>query len=139
MTYATLDDLLARAGLAEMLDVADRDRSGAPDPAVVAAALTHADNIVNGYVAAKYGPLTTVPDLVRTWCVSIARYLLWSNGAPENVRQDYDDAIAALKDVAKGVIVLPVPVGQTAPAPLTGQVMAAHPDEVWTAAKLRGW
>lgn len=139
MTYASLDDLLARAGEAEILDTADRDRDGIADPEVIAAALTHADNMANGYISAKYGPLPVVPDLVRTWCTSIARYLLWSNGAPESVRQDYDDAISALKDVARGTIALPVPAGQAAPELMTGRVMDAHPDQVFTPSKLRGW
>lgn len=139
MTYASLNDLLARAGEAEILDTADRDRDGVADPEVIAAALTHADNIANGYIGAKYGALSVVPDLVRTWCTSIARYLLWANGAPESVRQDYDDAISALKDVAKGTIALPVPAGQPAPEALTGRVMDAHPDQVFTPSKLRGW
>ena len=67
MTYATLDDLIARAGLDEIRQVADRDRDGTPDPAVIEAALTHADNTVNGYVRARYPrPFVDVPDLVRT-------------------------------------------------------------------------
>lgn len=140
MTYASLDDLIERAGDAEIRQIADRDRDGVPDPEVVAAALVHADNTVNGYVAAKYQtPLSPVPDLVRTWSVSIARYILHRNGAPDNVEQDYKDAIAALKDVARGLIALPVAVGELPPASVTGTVMAEHPPQVFTPEKLRGW
>ena len=139
MTYATQADLEARAGIAELLDLADRDGDGVIDADVVLAALSDAKNIVDGYIANRYGALTTIPSLVRTWSVSIARYLLWSNGSPEHIRQDYEDAISALKDVSKGVMALPVPVGQTAPEMVAGRVLAAHPDPVWTAEKLRGW
>lgn len=140
MSYATITDLTARIGDPELRQIADRNRDMMPDQDVIDAALVHADNLVNGYVAVKYDvPLTAVPDLVRTWAVSIARYILHRNGAPEHVAQDYKDAIASLKDVAAGRIALPVPAGDT-PLPTSGgQVMAEHPDEVFTAARLRGW
>lgn len=142
MTYASLDDLVARAGDAEIRQIADRDRDGTPDPAVVAAALLDADNAIDGYIATKYDlPLPSVPALVRTWAVSIARYGLHRNGAPEHVRQDYTDAIAALKDVAAGRIALPVAPGAAAPTAggQGGSVLGAHPDTVFTPEKLRGW
>lgn len=140
MTYATLTDLTARAGEVEILQIADRDRDLLPDPDVVAAALVHASNMIDGYAAAKYDvPLATVPDLVRTWAVSIARYFLHRNGAPDHVAQDYKDAIAALKDVSAGRIALPIPTGSTPLSTFGGQVLASHPDPVFTADKLRGW
>ena len=140
MPYATLADLIERAGDVEIRQIADRDRDGTPDPDVIAAALIDADNLVNGYVAVKYAlPLPSVPDLVRTWSVSIARYILHRNGAPDHVQQDYKDALAALKDVARGLIALPVAEGETAPAVAVGGVMSSHPPEVFTDARLRGW
>lgn len=140
MSYASLEDLIARAGEAEIRQIADRDRDGTPDPDVIAAALADADNTVNGYVGAKYDlPLPSVPALVQTWSVSIARYILHRNGAPEHVRQDYTDAISALKDVAGGRIALPVGAGDATPVSQTGQVMAAHPPQVFTPQKLAGW
>ena len=140
MTYATLDDLVERAGIAEIRQIADRDRDGTPDPAVVEAALQDADDAINGYVGARYDvPLASVPPQLRPWAVSIARYILHRNGAPNHVAQDYKDAIAALKDVARGLIALPVAPGDTAPTAVTGQTMAAHPPQVFTPAKLAGW
>lgn len=140
MTYATLDDMTERAGLAELRQIADRDRDGTPDPDVVAAALQDADDVIDGYLGTRYGlPLASVPPQLRPWAVSIARYVLHRNGAPDHVAQDYKDAIAALKDVSRGLIALPVAVGETAPSPVTGQTMAAHPPQVFTPAKLAGW
>lgn len=142
MTYATLDDLNARAGADEIRQVADRDRDGMPDAEVIAGALAHADNTINGYVRARYDlPFVDVPDLVRTWAISIARYFLHRSGPPEYVVADYKDAVAALKDVSAGRIALPVTGGTGAvqPQSATGTIMAAHPDEVFSAIKLRGW
>ena len=142
MTYATLNDLITRAGLDEIRQVADRDRDGTPDPAVIEGALTHADNTVNGYVRARYAfPFVDVPDLVRTWAVSIARHFLHRNGPPDHVVADYKDALAALKDVSAGRIGLPVATAEGAvePQAATGTVLASHPAEVFSATKLRGW
>ncbi|MFN3313280.1 MAG: gp436 family protein [Hyphomonas sp.] len=140
MSYATLSDLTERAGDAELRQIADRDRDGTPDPEVIAAALEDADNTVNGYIGARYRlPLVSVPALVVTWSVSIARYVLHRNGAPEWVAQDYKDAIAALKDVARGLVSLPVAEGETGPAAQTGVIMAEHPPQVFTPQKMRGW
>lgn len=140
MTYASISDLTERAGDQELRQIADRDRDMLPDQPVVDAALIHADNVINGYVAAKFTlPLATVPDLVRTWAVSIARYILHRNGAPDHVAQDYKDAIAALKDVAAGRIALPIAPGGSTPSTASGGVISAHPGEVFTSDKLRGW
>ncbi|WP_241565249.1 gp436 family protein [Paenirhodobacter populi] len=138
--YASLEDLIERAGDKELRDIADRDRDGAPDAAVIEAALQDADNLVNTYVGAKYPvPLPSTPPIVRTWATSIARYVLHRNGAPEHVETDYKDAIAALKDVARGVATLPVEAGESAIAASSGTVMAAHPPQVFTPDRLRGW
>lgn len=140
MSYATLADLTSRAGETELRQIADRDRDGVPDPAVVDAALADARDAIDGYIGARYAlPLAEVPPLVRVWAVAIARHILHRNGAPEHVVQDYKDAIAALKDVARGLITLPVAEGAAAPAPVAGEVLAAHPPQVFTPDRLRGW
>lgn len=140
MTYATDEDLLERMGETELRQVADHTRSGTADTEVVEAALEDADNLINGYIAAKYAtPLPSTPPLIRTWAVSIARYVLHRNGAPEHIEQDYKDAVAALKDVSRGLIALPVDTGEAAPTAHSGTVMADHPRAVFTEHKMRGW
>ena len=140
MPYATLDDLIERGSEDEIRQIADRDRDGIPDPEVIEAALQDADNQVNGYVGAKYAlPLPSVPDLVRSWAISIARYTLHHNGAPKHVKDDRDDALSALKEVAGGLQVLPVAPGDPEPVSTGGTVMAEHPATVFTPEKLRGW
>ena len=140
MTYATLDDLINRAGLVEIRQVADRNGDGDPDSVVVAAALTTADRLIDGYVGTRYSlPMAEVPSLVNTWAVSIARYHLHAAGAPDYVAQDFKDAVAALKDVARGLIVLPLASGSTSAANGGGGVLAAHPDTIFTAERLRGY
>ena len=140
MPYATLDDLIEHASEAEIRQIADRDRDGVIDADVIDAALKDADNLINSYVGVKYAlPLPSVPELVLGWAVSIARYVLHHNGAPKHVKDDREEALAALKDVARGLSVLPVAVGEVAPAVTSGTVMAAHPPQVFTDHKLQGW
>lgn len=140
MPYATLDDLIERAGESEIRQIADRDRDGTIDADVIESALRDADNLVNGWVGAKYTvPLASTPDLVRTWSVSIARYVLHRNKAPGHVKDDYDFAITSLKEVACGLIALTVAAGDDAPQVATGTVMASHPPQVFTDARLKGW
>ena len=140
MTYASLEDLIERAGLDEIVQVADRDGDLIPDPEVIGAALTHADNLANGYLSPRYPlPFAAVPDLVRTWAVSIARYWLHRDGAPDYIAADYKDALAGLKDVQRGAIALPLPGGGTADPALEARHQAASPPQVFTPDFLRGW
>jgi len=138
--YASLDDLIERAGEREILQIADRDRDQIADVEVVEAALTNAANLIDGYVGTRYAtPLSPVPDLARTWSVSIARYFLYANNRPQEVVDDYKDAISGLKDVAAKRISLPVAEGEQSPTDLSGTTLAVHPDPVFTPQKLRGW
>ena len=140
MSYATLQDLIDRAGQTEMQQVAPDALGVAIDPATVDAALRHADNIVNGYVGTRYQvPLSSTPDLVRTWAVAIARHWLHRQGPPDYVVADYKDAISALKDLAGGKIALPDTAGAEPTATTTRSVLSSSPPEVWDASGLRGW
>jgi phage gp36-like protein len=140
MTYAVLADLVTRAGIEEIRAIADRNGDGEPDGLVVAAALVQADQLINGYVGTRYSlVMTEVPAIMVGWATSIARYLLHAQGAPDHVAQDYKEALAALKDVAKGLISLPLSSGATVGSGDSGTVLAAHPDTVFTTDRLRGW
>lgn len=67
-----------------------------------------AASLVDGYLAAKYAlPLVTVPPIVQALTADVARYRLWDERAPEEVRRRYEDALAQLRDIARGVITLP--------------------------------
>ncbi|MDN5786393.1 gp436 family protein [Pseudorhodobacter sp.] len=140
MSYASITDLIERAGETEIRQIADHDRDGTADPDVIDAALFDADNMIEGYVFARYSrPLPSIPPILKTWAVSIARYILHRNGAPDHVAQDYKDALASLKDVSAGRYALPVATGDESPKAQTGQILADHPPEVFTADRLAGW
>ena len=138
--YATEQDLIELAGEDEILMIADRDNDDIADPDVISAALSYADNTVNGYLAVRYKlPLTEVPDLVKTWAVSIARYRLHRDGAPEHVVRDWKSALSDLKDVARGLIDLSIADGSEPTTSSGGTVSVEGNEPVFTKDKLGGW
>lgn len=109
MTYATQTDLVDRFGEQEIRELTDRTGMGSEiDAAVLNKALLDADALVDAYLATKYTlPLSSPPTVVVGWAADIARFKLWDDRAPDEVRRRYEDALSQLKDVAKGVISLP--------------------------------
>lgn len=140
MPYATLDDLIERAGSAEILDVADRDGDGIADPAVIAAAIETAGQTVDAYLGVRFQlPLVTPPPMVAKWAVSIARYHLHRDGPPDHVVRDYKDALAELKDAGAGRLALP---GLDGAAPASGnndRVLSAGDCRVFTDRSFEGF
>lgn len=126
--YATLSDIIERAGEDEIFQVADRDRDGVADPGVIEAALATAGSEIDGYISTRYRlPLPNVPDLVKTWAVSIARYHLHRDGAPDHVVRDWKAAMDGLRDIARSVVNLPVDQGNDQPVDGAGRVTLVKP------------
>ncbi|WP_333822858.1 gp436 family protein [Pinisolibacter sp.] len=140
MPYCALADLIDRAGEAEILQVADRDMDGIADPAVIDAAIGSAGDQIDAYLAGRFAlPLVPVPAIVVTWAVSIARYLLHRDGAPDHVVRDQRDALAALKDAAAGRLSLPSVTGAV-PAPAsTSGIGVATDGTVFTSDRMGGF
>lgn len=109
MTYCANGDLTKRFG-DEITQLVDRDNDGVDDSGVLDTALADADAEINGYLqGGGYAlPLSETPDLVKAIACDIARYKLWDDRAPEEVRKRYEAAVAKLKDVARGLIKLPL-------------------------------
>ena len=140
MTYATLSDLVARAGEEEILQVADRDDDGVADDDVITKALTDADNIINARLAARYQvPLSTTPDIVNSWAVSIARYFLHRDGAPDHVVRDYNNALADLKDASAGKFPVPDATGVAPSEGSSGSVRVYGDCPAFSRDKLEGF
>lgn len=140
MPYATLDDLIARAGELEIAQIADRDDDGDPDAAVVSAALDAADERINAWLGGRVRlPLTSVPAIVKGWAVSIARYHLHRDGAPDHVVKDYDDAVKELQAAAAGKLSLPGVDGVAPPAPSGSGISSSCPDAVFSRKNMEGF
>jgi len=111
MAYCTQSDILESLDQTTLIQLTDDAGTEGIDASAVARAIADADAEIDGYCGSRYSvPFATVPDIIRKFSVAIAVKNLFSRrrGAPDNRRKDYDDAIAFLKDVAKGVASLGV-------------------------------
>lgn len=111
MAYIDRTGLEQRFGVAEIADLLDDDNSGTESGAEtnsLTRACEDAQNLIDGYLASRYTlPLVSIPALVTVWAADIARFKLWDEKAPEEVRQRYEDALAQLKLLSEGKIALP--------------------------------
>jgi len=102
MTYATRQDLDSINGADEV----DLRLSILPD-GELDRILENADAVINGYLVGRYTlPLSPVPAELPQRAAAIARYSLLGESATERARNDFKDAMAWLKDVAQGVVLL---------------------------------
>ncbi|MGD9599929.1 MAG: gp436 family protein [Steroidobacteraceae bacterium] len=101
-------DYIDETGLRERFGAVEIDDLAESDANAVARACTDATQMIDGYLAAGYTlPLSSVPPMVTAWAADIARYRLWDEQAPEEVRRRFEDALAQLKLLATGTIALP--------------------------------
>ena len=109
MTYASYDDLVTRFGETKLAQLTCQGGTlgKIPDKSVIEAVLADATETIDGYAAGRYlTPLSPVPAPVRRWCADMAFYYLHTGTGkvPDDVRKMFEDALAGLKDMAKGVI-----------------------------------
>ena len=105
MTYATLDDLADRFGIDVLLQLADRavPPAGVVDADVVARALADTDAVIDASLAVRYRlPLASVPAIVRDLALSIAIYKLHRYAPDPKIKDDYDQALKDLREIADG-------------------------------------
>jgi len=95
-----VDDLIGADPLAVPAEAGDVDK--------LARACGDATTMIDGYLAGRYTlPLVSVPNMVQGWAADVARYRLWDEHAPEEVRRRFEDALSQLKLLAQGLIALP--------------------------------
>jgi len=128
MTYATQQHMVDRFGETELIQLTDRDNTGAIDSNVLARAIADADAEINGYLIGQYAlPLASTPDILITYACDIVRYRLYDDRATEQVTKRYDAALKFLRMVAEGKIALGL--DQTGNAPPTQGGPAYDGDE----------
>ena len=139
MAYCTKADLIQRFGQREIDDLLDRDNNSTEDFNTLAATIADADALIDGYIGSRYAvPLASVPALVVGLSCNITRFLLWDDNAPDEVRKRYDDSMAQLKDIARGLITLPATVAPSETNP-TGGVDYEANERAFTMDSLAGF
>lgn len=102
-TYATVQDLIDRYGEREIAQVSNREGLDVIDTDVVARALGDANAEVHSHVATRYRvPFDPVPTLLVRLACDIARYRLYDDAVPEEIRNRYTDAVRILGKIANG-------------------------------------
>lgn len=132
MAYITEEDFEEAFGRTELDDLL----GGGADFKLIEA---NARGLIDGYIASRYAlPLAAVPDMLKAWALDVVRFRLWDEQAPEEVRRRYDDAIAQLRDLARGLISLPPDASGVSPAaPL--EFEGYGNERVFTADTLKGF
>lgn len=137
-TYASEEDMRIRFGEALLDQLCPPDLPGPGGPSLVAA-LADATELIDSYAAARYRvPLTPVPAPVRRWCADIARWYLDRARTDEAIRKAYEDALAGLKDMARGTIVFQCQGVASEDTP-NGQVMMSGPERFFSKDSLKGY
>ncbi|WP_411037639.1 gp436 family protein [Shinella sp. BYT-45] len=141
MTYATQQDLIDRFGETELIQLTDRVNIpvSTVDPVVVGRALDDASALIDSYLTKVVKlPLANVPDVLVKTAADIARYYLHGKAAEKDspVTTAYNQAVAWLRDVSRGLVELSA--GGETPAPAGGgSVKAVAPNRVFTRDTLR--
>jgi phage gp36-like protein len=141
VTYATKQDLIDRFSQDELVQLTDttNDPPVAIDDTRVTRALTDADSMINGYIAARYDvPVSPVPSSLVLAACSIARYMLYRDHAPDRVTNDYNNAIKWLTQVSTGTVSLTDVAAAPTPQSSGGSVMTNSPVRSFTRDSLRG-
>lgn len=123
----------------DLIQLTDDAGTGAIDLGNLERALNQADNEINGYVAAKYKRVdagSPVPALLTDLACHIARYRLFRHGSPtDQVQKNYDQAVAQLRDIARGTIKLDL--GEEVLIERDGQILVESADRLFTRDSMR--
>jgi phage gp36-like protein len=114
MAYCFEDDLLKMIPEAELVDLTV-ESGEVPDNLIIADAIDKADAEIDSYLGVKYVvPLSSTPHQVKALSVDLAIYHLYSrrNLVPPVRQQKYEAAVAFLKQVAAGQVVIMGPGGE---------------------------
>lgn len=143
MPYVTKQDLIDRFGEQELIQLTDRVNKPAStvNDTAVDLAIADASNLADSYLAKVVTlPLDPVPGALPKVVADLARYFLHGKAADKEspVTTAYEQAIAFLRDVAKGLVQLTDSGSETPPAG-GGSVKAVAPNRVFTRDSLRSF
>jgi phage gp36-like protein len=140
MAYATVEDVIARAGEDELWGMVGGDDETGLNTAPITVALADASEEIDSAIRVRYRlPLATVPGIVRRICVDKAVALLPNNGAEMSdlVRDRAKVADVRLNELARGVRQLDL--AEAPRSPSGGSVLIAQTDSPFDDSKLEGF
>ncbi len=105
MPYTTLSALVGLLGEDVLIQITDRASSptGAVDVAIVDQAIANAGAVIDASLATRYRlPLSSVPAIVAELALAIAAYKVHRFTPEAKIKDDYDQALKDLVDIAAG-------------------------------------
>lgn len=136
--YARRQDMVARFGETEILQLTDRTNRGEIDDSALSQALRDADAEIDSYLVGRYlMPLPSVPRVLRLYACDIARYRLYDDRVTDAVTSRYKQAVSALRQIADRRITLDLPATEADVAVPVGGPSADTADRVFTRDSLR--
>jgi phage gp36-like protein len=114
MAYCSEEDLLKMIPRSELAELT-AESGEAPDRLIIMDAISQAEAEIDSYLGVKYvAPLSAPPARVKTLAVDLAIYHLYSRRSvvPVVRQQKYEAALAFLKQVAAGQLVIVGPQGE---------------------------
>lgn len=141
MTYVTKQGLIERFGERELIELTDRVNRPVStiDDVTVERAIGDASAFADGYLKKVLAlPLSVVPPVLEKNVADIARYYLHGKAAEKDspVTRAYNEAVAFLRDVSRGLVELSAD-GETPAAAGGGQVRTQAPARVFSRDSLR--
>ena len=134
MAYCTLTDIEAPEG--DLIQLTDDVGVGVVDEVVVARAISHAGELIDGYLRGRSTlPLEPIPGLLTTLAATITLRRLYARGGvvkvPEALQDDYKNSLKILENIQKGTISLGVGVPETVVATAAG-ISVVAPERVFS-------
>lgn len=116
MAYLTQSEYVARFGAAETVRITDESQTGAIGTDKMADALDDASAEADSYLGTRYTlPIADPPEILKRIVADITRAMLFKDRATPQVLDNAERARSQLKDLARGLAVLPVASGDEAP------------------------
>jgi len=145
--YLTVPEFIARLGdEAEQLAGTGLRDARVIDEARLADPLVHADGVIDGYVRARYPrAFVVVPEVLKGIAHDIARYRLRAKGGQQTamtdaIKEQYDEAMRQLRDIASGKLTLDVEGDGTQPeAGTVAEAMGGSMPPGRMSGVLEGW
>ncbi len=109
--YASKQHMIDQYGEEALIELTDRalPATGEIVDSVLDGALEAASALCDGYLAKRYRtPVSNPPLILRRHAMAIAYFDLHRGHYPDEIRAAYDDAMAFLKQVSRGDIILDV-------------------------------
>ena len=109
MSYASRAMMIERFGEDELIDLTDREHTGAIVDSVLDAALADAAADIDAYLGGRYPlPLKVVPKVLNRHACDLARYYLYDNRLADDhpAARRYRASIRLLEQVAAGKVQL---------------------------------